>query len=124
MHRQKNLKELLRTRRHKSVRKRIFGTQDRPRLVVHRSNKSIQAHLVDDVKGVIMLGVSSLSRNVIERLDKKSTKTQVSRMTGQVLAEIAKSKGIEKVVFDRGGHLYHGRVKALAEGARDGGLVF
>jgi large subunit ribosomal protein L18 len=121
---QKTSKEVLRLRRHRSVRKKVIGNDARPRLYVHRSNKSIQAHLVDDFKGAIIIGISSLSKKVQERIKGKTTKTEVSKITGQVLAELAKSKGIEKIVFDRGGHLYHGRVKALADGAREGGLIF
>ncbi len=120
----RSMRESMRLRRHRRVRKRIVGNADRPRLVVHRSNRNIQAHLVDDFRGVCLFGVSSSSKQVVERSRTGLTKTEVSRITGQVLAEIAREKGIEKVTFDRGGHLYHGRVKALAEGAREGGLEF
>jgi len=121
---QKYRKEKLRFKRHRSVRKKVIGTGDRPRLVVHRSNRSIQAHIVDDHQGRMLLGISSLSGKVTEKAGGKLTKTELSKIVGQLLAEIARAKGIEKVVFDRGGHLYHGRVKALADGAREGGLTF
>jgi large subunit ribosomal protein L18 len=124
MHRIGSTREFLRERRHRRVRKSIAGTSERPRLVVHRSNRNIQAHLVDDLAGVVLFGISSTSRRVSEKTQGKATKTLMSKITGQIVAEIAKSKGIAKVVFDRGGHLYHGRVKALAEGAREGGLEF
>jgi large subunit ribosomal protein L18 len=119
-----NAREFLRERRHRRVRRKIVGTPERPRLVVHKSNKNIQAHLVDDLAGVVLFGISSTATKVSEKVQGKATKTQVSKITGQVVAEIAKSKGIGRVVFDRGGHIYHGRVKALAEGAREGGLEF
>jgi large subunit ribosomal protein L18 len=121
---QKVRKEQLRVKRHRSVRKKVVGTGERPRLVVHRSNKSIQAHIVDDSAGKTLIGICSLSGKVAEKAGGKLSKTEMSKVTGQVLAELARAKGIEKVVFDRGGHLYHGRVKALADGAREGGLAF
>lgn len=123
-HHSENIRELLRERRHRRIRRKITGTPERPRLVVHKSNKNIQAHLVDDLGGVVLFGISSTSPKVTQRVNEKLTKIQVSKVTGQVVAEIAKAKGISKVVFDRGGHIYHGRVKALAEGAREGGLEF
>ncbi len=123
-HQRKINKEVLRKRRHKSVRKFVSGSEDRPRLVVHRSNKSIQAHIVDDYKGKVLLGISSLSKKVMDQAGTGLTKTEVSKITGKIIAGMAREKGIEKVVFDRGGFLYHGRVKALAEGAREGGLLF
>lgn len=120
----RSTRESMRQKRHRRVRKKVVGDADRPRLVVHRSNKNIQAHLVDDFKGVCILGISSNSKKVAERVEKGLTKTEVSKVTGQVLAELAREKGIGRVKFDRGGHLYHGRVKALADGAREGGLEF
>jgi large subunit ribosomal protein L18 len=95
-----------------------MGTAERPRLVVFRSNASIYAQLVDDSKG-FTLGQSS-SREI----DQKAKKADLSKLTGKRIAEIAKEKGIKAVIFDRNGYLYHGRVKALAEGAREGGLEF
>ena len=110
-----------RARRHASIRKHISGTTERPRLVVNRSLTNIQAQIIDDSKGVSLLGISSLSKE-IETKGKK--KIEVSKAVGKLLAEKAREKGIEKIVFDRNGFIYHGRVKAFAEGAREGGLQF
>lgn len=101
------------------IRGKISGTAQRPRLSVFRSNKGIYAQLIDDVAGVTLAAASS--RNV--SLEGK-TKSEVAKAVGTVLAEKAKEANIENVVFDRGGYPYHGRVKALAEGAREGGLQF
>jgi large subunit ribosomal protein L18 len=111
-------RELTRQRRHRRVRRRVGGSSSRPRLVVHRSLKNIQAQLVDDVDGRTLCGVSSLA------LDLRGSKTERAREAGRRLAKLAAEKGIDQVVFDRGGYLYHGRVKALAEGAREAGLKF
>jgi large subunit ribosomal protein L18 len=108
-----------RARRHKRVRKHAFGTADRPRLVVFRSNRGIAAQLVDDSAGKTLAAASSLSvRNT------KGNKTDQAAAVGKLLAENAKTAGVKSVIFDRGGYLYHGRVKALAEAAREGGLQF
>ena len=109
-----------RLRRHRRVRGRVSGTGERPRLVVFRSNKGISAQLVDDLEGKTLAAASWLNL-------KKSfsgTKTEQAAEVGKLLAANAKKAGIETVVFDRGGYLFHGRVKALAEGAREGGLKF
>lgn len=115
-------RQVRRLRRHRRVRSKVSGTQERPRLVVYRSLKNIEAQLVDDVQGVTLLGISTLSADV--RSDDELSKSDRGKLAGKVLAERAKEKGITKVVFDRGGYLYHGRVKAFAEGAREGGLEF
>jgi large subunit ribosomal protein L18 len=109
-----------RVRRHKRVRKRIFGTVERPRLVVFRSNRGIEAQLVDDVDGKTLAAASWL------HLKKgfKGSKTEQAAEVGKLLAENAKKAEIQDAVFDRGGYLFHGRVKALAEAAREGGLKF
>jgi large subunit ribosomal protein L18 len=109
-----------RKRRHRRVRGKVFGTAERPRLVVHRSNKGITAQLVDDFEGKTLAAASWL------QLPKsfKGKKTEQAAEVGKFVAEKAKAAGIEVVVFDRGGYLYHGRVRALAEGAREGGLKF
>ena len=108
-----------RARRHKRVRKDAFGTAERPRLVVFRSNRGIAAQLVDDGAGKTLAAASSLHvRN------SKGTKSDQAAAVGKLLAENAKKAGVKSVVFDRGGYLYHGRVKALAEAAREGGLRF
>lgn len=111
-------RERVRQRRHRRVRKRINGTPERPRLVVHRSLKHIEAQVVDDLSARTLVGVNSMS------LDLDGDKTAQARETGKRIAELAKEKGVTRVVFDRGGYIYHGRVKALAEGAREGGLEF
>lgn len=103
------------------IRKSISGTAERPRLAVFRSNKEIYAQLIDDVSGKTLLSASSREK---ELASQKGTKIELSKMVGQRVAEKAKEAGIETIVFDRGGYLYHGRVKSLAEGAREGGLKF
>jgi large subunit ribosomal protein L18 len=107
-----------RERRHRRVRKRIFGTVDRPRLVVFRSNRGIEAQLVDDVEGKTLAAASWLQL----KKSFKGKKTEQAAEVGKLLAQNAKKAEIEQAVFDRGGYLYHGRVKALADGAREGGL--
>lgn len=102
------------------IRKKISGTSSRPRLAVFRSNKEIYAQLIDDTNGVTLASANSRNKNTAN----EGTKTDKSKAVGMAIAEIAKSKGIESCVFDRGGNLYHGRIKALAEGAREGGLQF
>ena len=118
-------REALRLKRHRRVRRRLAGTAERPRLVVHRSIKNIQGHLSDDVQGKVLLGVSTLAPELkTEGSGEESTKLTLARAAGKLLAEKAKAAGITKVVFDRGGYLYHGRIAAFAEGAREGGLEF
>lgn len=120
-----NRRESQRSRRHRRVRRKVFGTAERPRLVVHRSLKHIQGHVVDDTTGQVLMGVSTASPDFKKLRGKKDTKkTDLSSAAGKTLAERAKKAGIERVVFDRGGYLYHGRVAAFAEGAREGGLEF
>ena len=109
-----------RERRHRRVRKSITGTVERPRLVVFRSNRGIEAQLVDDLAGKTIAAAGS------QHLKKsfKGNKTAQAAEVGKLVAQRAREAGVEKVVFDRGGYLYHGRVKALADGAREGGLEF
>lgn len=109
-----------RTRRRYKIRKTVQGTAQRPRLVVFRSNSSIYAQLIDDAQGFTLAAASS--RAIAG--GSKTVNADLSKQTGAALAEQAKQKGITSVVFDRNGYLYHGRVKALAEGAREGGLQF
>ena len=112
-------REERRYRRHLRVRKRVAGTTERPRLVVFRSLKHIYAQLVDDDRGISLLGVSDDSEGLtLEGVGKVAK----AKATGKLLAQKAKTAGITKVVFDRGGYRYHGRVQAVAEGAREGGL--
>ena len=119
-----SLKEVARKRRKKHIRKIINGTGERPRLVVFRSAKQVYVQLVDDQTGRVLTGISSLSPAVRSEIKAGSDKTDVSKLVGKAVAGLAKDKGIENVVFDRNGYLYHGRVKAIAEGARDAGLKF
>jgi large subunit ribosomal protein L18 len=112
-----------RLRRHRRVRKKVVGTGERPRLVVYRSLNNLEGQLVDDVRGVTLIGISTLSEG-IKDAGGEMKKAERGRLAGKLLAERAREKGITKVVFDRGGYLYHGRVKAFAEGAREGGLEF
>lgn len=98
-----------------------MGTKQRPRLSVFRSNKEIYAQLIDDLEGNTLVAASSREKEISE---KKGNKKDQAKMVGSTLAEKAKKEGIESVVFDRGGYLYHGRVKSLADAAREGGLKF
>ena len=109
-----------RIKRHKRVRAKISGTPERPRLCVFRSETNIYAQVIDDVNGVTLVSASSLEKDFAC----EGTKSDAARQVGVNVAERAKAKGIDTVVFDRGGYVYHGRVKALAEGAREGGLQF
>jgi large subunit ribosomal protein L18 len=112
-----------RLRRHRRVRKHINGTLDCPRLNVFRSEAEIYAQVIDDQAGSTLAAASSIDHELREKVDGKS-KTEQARMVGQLVAERAKTKGITQVVFDRGGFRYIGRVKALADGAREAGLEF
>jgi large subunit ribosomal protein L18 len=112
-----------RNRRHKRVRKQIEGTPARPRLNVYRSLAEIYAQVIDDLDGHTLVSASTIDREIRLKVD-GLTKSQQAALVGKTLAERATSKGITEVVFDRGGFRYMGRVKALAEGARLGGLVF
>jgi large subunit ribosomal protein L18 len=118
-------RERQRKRRHQRVRKKVFGTPERPRLVVHRSLRNLQGQVVDDVSGRVLVGASTLAAELKELREEAGTrKIDLGRAAGKLLAERARAAGISKVVFDRGGYLYHGRVAAFAEGAREGGLEF
>jgi large subunit ribosomal protein L18 len=112
-------KRQARLRRRRRVRARIVGTAERPRLSVYRSNRGVFAQLIDDGKGHTVAAV-----NWIEPELRKLTASEQAKKAGEMLAERGKAAGVETCVFDRGGYQYHGRVKALAEGAREGGLVF
>jgi large subunit ribosomal protein L18 len=116
-------KEVARKRRHNRIRMRVKGTAERPRLNVFRSLRHIYAQLIDDEKGHTLLSASTLDTEVAERTDGLS-KTDQAKVVGEVLAHRALEKGVKQIVFDRGGYRYHGRVKAVAEGARAGGLQF
>lgn len=112
-----------RQKRHLRVRKRISGTAARPRLNIFRSGKHIYAQLIDDVNGVTIAAASTLDKAVSEQL-KTGGNTEAAQKVGTLIAERAKAAGINNVVFDRGGYLYHGRIKSLADAAREAGLEF
>ena len=116
-------RRMARIRRHLRVRKKISGTPERPRLNVFRSLNHIYAQIIDDVAGVTLVSASTIDRELRPKMQGLK-KTEQARLVGQALAERALAKGITKVVFDRGGYKYIGRVKALADGAREGGLEF
>jgi len=116
----KRTKKQHRQRIHLRIRKKVNGTMERPRLCVYRSNKSIYCQVIDDLKGHTLAAASSLEGGIPADVNK----TEQAKAVGKIIADKAKAAGIEHVVFDRGGYLYHGRVKALAEGARENGLQF
>lgn len=116
-------RSVARKRRHTRVRYKVQGTAERPRLNVYRSLEHIYAQLIDDVAGHTLVALSTVSRDLRNDLDSLS-KIEQAKAVGKTIAERAREQGIEQVVFDRGGYPYHGRVKALAEGSREGGLVF
>lgn len=120
------IKREKRMRRHIRVRARVKGTAQKPRLSVFRSNKHIFLQLIDDEKGKTIVSAGDIQTKAAEKSKSKSkmTKTETAREVGKSLAESAKKKKIKNIVFDRGGYIYHGRVKAIAEGVREGGLVF
>ena len=117
----KETKEAKRAKRHARVRKNLFGTPERPRLCVYRSNKNISCQIIDDVNGVTLAAASSLEKEL--GLEYGGNK-EAAKKVGEAIAKKAAAKGISEVCFDRGGYIYHGRVKELAEGAREGGLTF
>lgn len=112
-----------RRRIHKRIRQRISGNVNRPRLCIYRSSKYIYAQIVDDTQGKTLVAASTAEKDVRGDL-KQAGNIQASKLVGKAIAERAKAKGIETVVFDRGGYLYHGRIKAVAEAARESGLKF
>jgi large subunit ribosomal protein L18 len=118
-----NSRSVARARRHLRVRKNLAGTAERPRLNVFRSTLGIYAQVIDDQSGRTLVSASTVDRDLREKL-KGMKKSEQAKAIGQAVAERAKDKGIQTVVFDRGGYRYIGRVKALADGAREGGLKF
>lgn len=116
-------KNKARVRRHLRVRKKITGTAARPRLNVFRSSKHIYAQLIDDVAGVTLAAASTLDKELSGEI-KNGGSVESARKVGELVAKRAKEKGVSEVVFDRGGYLYHGRIQALAEAAREAGLEF
>ena len=119
----KNSRSMARVRRHIRVRKKMLGTAERPRLNVFRSLSGIYAQVIDDQSGRTLLSASTVDRDLRERM-KGLKKAEQAKLVGQTVAERAREKGIQAVVFDRGGYRYIGRVKALADGAREAGLQF
>jgi large subunit ribosomal protein L18 len=113
-----------RKRRHVRVRAKVSGTAQRPRLNVFRSSAHIYVQVIDDMAGHTLAAASDLDEDVLKAVGDGAPKTARAKAVGQVIAERAKNIGIETVVFDRGGFLYHGRIKAVADGAREGGLEF
>lgn len=113
-----------RKRRHVRVRAKVSGTPVRPRLNVFRSSAHMYCQVIDDLAGHTLVAASDLDEDVKKLIGEKATKTERAKAVGAVIAQRAKSAGISAVVFDRGGFLYHGRIKAVAEGAREGGLDF
>ncbi|MBG9791250.1 50S ribosomal protein L18 [Paenibacillus dendritiformis] len=116
-------KNKARLKRHLRVRKKIEGTSARPRLNVFRSSKHIYAQLIDDVKGVTLVAASTMDKELREEI-KNGGSVEAARKVGELIAKRAKAQGHDNVVFDRGGYLYHGRIQALAEAAREAGLEF
>ncbi|WP_195269983.1 50S ribosomal protein L18 [Eubacterium sp. 1001713B170207_170306_E7] len=116
-------KNELRLRKHLRVRKKISGTNERPRLNVFRSNKNMYAQIIDDAKGVTLVSASTLDKDLRDQIEKGGGKA-AAKMVGEAIAKKALAAGIEDVVFDRGGYIYTGRVKELADGAREAGLKF
>lgn len=113
-----------RLRRKKRIRKKVFGTALRPRLCVYRSLKHIYAQIIDDERGMTLVAASTLSPELKGQIESISGKVAAAKLVGQLIGKKALEKGINKVVFDRNGYLYHGRVQALADGAREAGLDF
>ena len=113
----------VRVNKHRKLRNRFSGTAERPRLAVFRSNNHMYAQIIDDTVGNTLVSASTLQKDVKAELE-KTNNVEAAAYLGKVIAEKAKAKGITDVVFDRGGNIYHGRVKELAEGAREGGLNF
>jgi large subunit ribosomal protein L18 len=113
-------KNKARVRRHLRVRKKIFGTSERPRLAIYRSERNIYAQIIDDIKGITLVAASSLDKE----FNGIGSNKEAAKVVGEMVAKKALEKGINEVVFDRGGFVYHGRIQNLAEGAREAGLQF
>ena len=124
MKQQSSTRKLRRARIKKHIQKTVFGTPERPRLAVYRSLRGIYAQVIDDTSSRTLLSISSKSKPLQDAVKQAKDNKEVARIVGKAIGEEAKKLEIEKVVFDRGGYLYHGRVKALAEGAREAGLKF
>ena len=121
--RKTNEKEVQRLSRHKRVRKKIIGTTERPRVCVHRSLKNFSAQLIDDAQGKVLFGLTTLNKDLKSQI-KNGGNVESAAKLGKEFAKKAQAKGVKKVCFDRGGYIYHGRVKAFAEAARQAGMEF
>ena len=119
----KESRQKVREKKHLKIRNRFSGTAERPRLAVYRSNNHMYAQVIDDEAGNTLVAASTVEKDVKAQLE-KTNDVEAAKVLGGIIAKRALDKGIESVVFDRGGYLYHGRVKELAEGAREGGLQF
>lgn len=119
----KESKNLKRQKRHLRIRNKVSGTPERPRLSIYRSLNNMYAQIIDDVKGHTLVSASTLDKEIKEKANKGGNK-EAAKLVGELVAKRALEKGINTVVFDRGGYIYHGRVKELAEGAREAGLQF
>jgi len=117
-------KEIYRKLRHKRVRKKISGTSQQPRLCVNRSLSNFYAQVIDDSEGKTLFGLSTLTKSINEKINKNGGNLNAATVLGEEFAKRAQKKGIKKICFDRGGYLFHGRVKAFAEAARKAGLEF
>jgi large subunit ribosomal protein L18 len=117
-------KRARRIRAHKRVRNRLAGTAERPRLAVHKSLRYLEAQIIDDSQGVTLAAATSREADLKSGLEGSAGSIEAAKAVGKLVAERAKAKGIDKVVFDRGGFIYHGKVKALADAAREAGLTF
>ncbi len=119
-----NIKEIKRAYRHDRIRKKMSGTADHPRLSLHRSLKNLSACIVDDTVGKVLLGKTTLAKEIREKTKNHGGNIKAAEILGEALAKDAIAKGIRRVAFDRGGYKYHGRIKAFAEAARKAGLEF
>lgn len=119
----KESRQKVREKKHLKIRNRFSGTAERPRLAVFRSNNHISVQVIDDAAGKTLVAASTLEKDIKAKLD-KTNNVEAAKMIGEVIAKRALDKGIETVVFDRGGYIYHGKVAALAEAAREAGLQF
>jgi len=120
---QQQLQNYKRLHRHQRIRKKVAGTSQRPRLVIHRGAKNITAQIIDDSKGVTLAAAASFDQTLRSKV-KNGGNIEAAKAVGQQIAKLAKEKSVNQVVFDRGGYIYHGRVKALADAARESGLQF
>ncbi|TCK93430.1 LSU ribosomal protein L18P [Natranaerovirga hydrolytica] len=116
-------KSQIRQNKHRKLRKNIVGTPEKPRLAVYRSNSNMYAQVIDDIAGNTLVAASTLEKEVKDKLE-KTNDVQAAKLVGETVAKKALDKGIDKVVFDRGGFIYHGKIKELADAAREAGLEF